>query len=79
MADLAAAAATPAPHLAWVPSTITDTVLENMVVQGLLLEKVISGWRSYTDEAFPAEDLTETVVFRSFYEKGFGLPTGAFF
>ena len=27
----------------------------------------------------PTEDRTETVVFRSFYEKGFMLPVGAFF
>ncbi|RLN03423.1 retrotransposon protein, putative, Ty3-gypsy subclass [Panicum miliaceum] len=30
-------------------------------------------------EAFPTEDRTETVVFWSFYEKGFGLPSGALF
>ena len=27
----------------------------------------------------PTEDRTETVIFRSFYEKGFTLPMGAFF
>ena len=27
----------------------------------------------------PTEDRMETVVFRSFYEKGFALPAGAFF
>ena len=30
-------------------------------------------------DEFPSEDRTETVVFRSFYEMGFTLPTGAFF
>jgi len=30
-------------------------------------------------EDFPMEDHMETVVFRSFYEKGFTLPAGAFF
>ena len=30
-------------------------------------------------EDFPTEDHMETVVFRSFYEKDFALPAGAFF
>ena len=30
-------------------------------------------------EDFPTEDHLETMVFRSFYEKGFTLPAGAFF
>ena len=50
-----------------------------MVERGLLPEKVISGWKCCFGEDFPTEDQMETVVFRSFYEKGFALPTGAFF
>ncbi|RLN04201.1 orf3 [Panicum miliaceum] len=69
----------PAPELAWSPSTMTDADIEVLVAQGLLQDKAISGWRSCTGEAFPSEDRMETVVFRSFYEKGFGLPLGAFF
>lgn len=34
--------------------------------------------RCYGEES-PMEDHTETVVFRSFYEKGFALPAGPFF
>ena len=30
-------------------------------------------------EEFPSEDTDQTVVFKSFYEKGFALPTGVFF
>ncbi|RLN29221.1 orf3 [Panicum miliaceum] len=75
----AAAAAPPAPELAWSPSTMTDADIEALVVQVLLSEKAISGWRSCFGEAFPFEDRTKTVVFWSFYEKGFGLPSGAFF
>ncbi|RLM69211.1 putative gypsy-type retrotransposon [Panicum miliaceum] len=79
---LAAAAATVAPpalELAWSSSIMTDTDIEALVVKGLLPEKAISDWQSFFGEAFPLEDRTETVVFRSFYEKGFGLPSGAFF
>ncbi|RLN36464.1 orf3 [Panicum miliaceum] len=75
----AAAAAPPALELFWSPSTMTDTDIEALMAQGLLPEKAISGWRSCFGEAFPSEDRTETVVFRSFYEKGSGLPSGAFF
>jgi len=50
-----------------------------MVECGVLPEKQISGWRCCFGEEFPSEDTTETVVFKSFYEKGFALPAGAFF
>jgi hypothetical protein len=50
-----------------------------MEARGLLLEKVISGWKCYHGQEFPSEDWTQMVIFRSFYEKGFGLPMGAFF
>ena len=45
-----------------------------MVERGILLEKQISGWQcSYGEELFPSEDTDQTVVFKSFYEKGFAL------
>ena len=37
------------------------------------------GWRCCFGDNITTEDRTETVVFRSFYEKGFALPAGAFF
>ncbi|RLN40608.1 orf3 [Panicum miliaceum] len=77
-AAAASAATPPAPELVWSPRIMTDADIEALVVQGLLSKKAISGCRSCTGEAFPSEDRTETVVFRSFYEKGFGLPSGAF-
>ncbi|RLN11886.1 orf3 [Panicum miliaceum] len=78
-AAAAAAAAPPALELAWSPSSMTDANTEALVAQGLMPEKAISGWRSCFTEAFLLKDRTETVVSRSFYEKGFGLPSGAFF
>jgi hypothetical protein len=50
-----------------------------MVEHSLLPEKQISGWRCCYGEEFPSEDTDQTVVFKSFYEKGFMLPMVAFF
>ena len=47
-----------------------------MVEHGILPEKQISRWRCCYGEEFPSEDTDQTVVFKSFYEKGFALPTG---
>ena len=66
----------PLPSEAWVPSTLWEEDIQDLVERGLLPEKAISGWRCYYGEDFPTEDQTETVVFRSFYEKGFALPAG---
>ncbi|RLM49092.1 orf3 [Panicum miliaceum] len=68
-----------APELACSLSTMTSTDIEALVARGLLPEQSIYGWRSCTGEAFSSEDRTETVIFRSFYEKRFSLPSGAFF
>ena len=50
-----------------------------MAERGILPGKQISGWKCCFVEEFPTEHMTETVIFRSFYEKGFALPAGAFF
>ncbi|RLM55339.1 retrotransposon protein, putative, Ty3-gypsy subclass [Panicum miliaceum] len=61
------------------PSTLTEEELEDMEARGLLSEKAVPRWKCCYIQMFPSEDWTEMVVFRSFYEKGLGLPVGAFF
>jgi hypothetical protein len=68
----------PPPSESWLPSTLTEEELEDMVMRGLLPEKAISRWKCCYGQEFPSEDQTETTVFRSFYENRFSFPAGAF-
>ena len=73
------AADMPPPSEVWAPSNLREEDIQYLVERGLFPEKEILGWKCCYGEDFPTKDQTETVVFRSFYEKGFALPAGAFF
>ena len=69
----------PLPSSSWQKCSFQESNIQDLVERGLLSEKQISGWRCCYGEEFPSEDTNRTIVFKSFYEKGFALPTGAFF
>jgi hypothetical protein len=73
----AEAASIPDPQMTWVPSTMTEAKIQALVDRGLLRPKAEVEWRA--GEQFPNEDVKEQVVFASFFERGFNLPTGDFF
>jgi hypothetical protein len=76
-----AAAALPIPDLltVWVPSTMTEVKIQALVARRLLRPKAEVEWKAAAGEEFPTEDVKEHVVFASFFERGFNIPTGDFF
>jgi hypothetical protein len=71
-------ASIPNPQAAWVRSTMTEAKIQVLVDHGLLRLKAKVEWRVTAREQFPSEDVKEQVVFASFFERGFNLPTGDF-
>jgi hypothetical protein len=72
-------ASIPDPQTTWVRSTMTKVKIQVLVDRGLLRPKADVEWRAAAGEQFPSEDVKEQVVFASFFERGFNLPTGDFF
>jgi hypothetical protein len=76
---VAETACIPDPQAAWVRSTMTEAKIQALVDRGLLRPKTEVEWRAAVWEHFPSEDVKEQVIFGSFFERGFNLPTGDFF
>ena len=51
----------------WVPSKMGKVELNRMVAVGVLLDRVISGWRPANGESFPMPNTDEAVVFEDYF------------
>ena len=69
----------PPPLSSWQKCSLQESDILDMVERGILPEKQISGWQCCYGKEFPSKDTNQAVGFKSFYEKGFTLPAGAFF
>jgi hypothetical protein len=69
----------PGPRTVWEPSTMTETKIQALVDRGLLRPKAEVEWMAPIGEAFLTEDVKEQVVFGSFFERDFYIPTRDFF
>jgi hypothetical protein len=58
---------------------MTEAKIQALVDRGLPRPKAEVEWRPAAREEFPSEDVKEHVVFASFFESGFNLPSGDFF
>lgn len=66
------------PQFVWRRSRVTRAWLQGIVERSVLGPQEELLWKA-SDGNFRAEDKTEAIVFASFFESGFGIPTGAFF
>ena len=62
----------------WVVSSSTRDDLEEMVMDGILSDEVMAGWRPVEGECFPNPRADELVIFEDFYHRGFGLSAHPF-
>ena len=69
----------PAPEKMWLKSELSEQGIQALVTQGLLKPKVEVEWKAAFNEAFPTENTDEQVIFASYFERGFNVPTGDFF
>src|SRR5688572_3438835 len=74
-----AAGNAPDPSTYWMKSVTTEERIQALVDRGLLGPKSLLEWKATVGQEFPSEDKMETVVFASFFERGFGIPYRNFF
>jgi hypothetical protein len=58
---------------------MTEAEIQSLVDRGLRRPKAEVEWKAAVGEEFPTEDVKEHVVFTSYFERGFNLPTSDFF
>jgi hypothetical protein len=63
----------------WSESVMTLDRIKALEARGLIGPQALLEWKLCDGLAFPSEDDKETVVFASFFERGFGIPAGDFF
>ena len=59
-------------------SVSDERALNNLVVLGILLDRVTAGWRPAVGENFPMPHSDELVVFEDYFIRGFGVPIHPF-
>jgi hypothetical protein len=64
----------PDPKIAWRPSTVGSTDLEELVLNGMLQHKDEILWNSCLGQQFPLEAKEELMQFKSSCERGFSIP-----
>ena len=62
----------------WVPSKMGEVELNRMVAAGVLLDRVIAGWRPASGEPFPMPHTDESIVFEDYFWRGLGFPIHPF-
>ena len=62
----------------WVISMSNEAALNQLVVDGMLPERVMAGWRPAHGESFPTPRCDELVVFEDYFYHGFGVPIHLF-
>jgi hypothetical protein len=58
----------------WVASSSRQEDLEEIMMDGILLDKVMAGWHPAEGERFLNPHAGKLVIFEDFYRRGFGLP-----
>jgi hypothetical protein len=58
---------------------MTEAKIQSLVDRKLLRPKAEMEWKAAVGEEFPTEDVSEQVVFVSFFEHGFNIPAADFF
>jgi hypothetical protein len=62
----------------WVWSVSDEVALNALVVDSVLPDRAMTGWRPSFSEEFPTPRTDELVVFEDYFYRGFGVPIDPF-